>query len=77
MRTAAGLHSHQARRQLGHALDHPLARQPPLQNYPSLAVNTVKLKNILCQVDPDRRNLHFRTLPSILLQMVEATILAR
>jgi hypothetical protein len=54
------------------------ARMEPSRKttYPSLAVNSV-LKNVLCQIDTDRRNFHFRTLPSILLQMVEATILAR
>src|ERR1022692_230763 len=58
MRSAAGLHPDQARRKLRKKSDYLRALQFPAQrNFASL-VDPVHLKNILCQIEPNLRNVH-------------------
>ena len=42
---------------------------------PTLGVYPVQAKHVLCEINPQYRHLHIRTLPFLRLRMVEATIL--
>src|ERR1022692_1360055 len=58
MRTTAGLHPNQARRQLREKANHLRALQLLAQRTLAALVDAVHLKNILCQIEPNLRNVH-------------------
>src|SRR5262245_25890114 len=58
MRTAAGFHPNQARRQLREERRHLVAFELLLQHRPATLINPMHLEHILCKVNANRRNLH-------------------
>src|SRR2546425_3880213 len=58
MRAAAGLHPDQARPQLGEEIHHLRTLQGLAQHRLTLLADPVDLKDILCQIKPNRRNVH-------------------
>jgi hypothetical protein len=58
VRAATGFHAHQARRQVGEKLGYLVAPELLPQDRLALLINPVYLENILCQIQPNCRNLH-------------------
>src|SRR5262250_3928712 len=58
MRTAAGFHPNQARRQLREERRHLVAFELLLQHRPATLIDPMHLEHILCKVNANRRNLH-------------------
>src|SRR5215471_13457370 len=58
MRTAAGFHTNQARRQLREERCHLVAFELLLQHSPATLIDAMHLEHILCKVNANRRNLH-------------------
>src|SRR5215468_11564155 len=68
MRTAAGLHADQTRRQLGEERQHLLASELPGDHDLALGIDAVDLEHLLCKVDPDGGNsCHGR--PSLVIRL--------
>jgi hypothetical protein len=63
VRAATRLHRHQARAPLRHERQQLPTPEPTLHDCPALPIHAVNLKQILGQVDSQRRNIHLRTLP--------------
>ncbi len=59
VRRGACFHAHSTRLQIGEEGQHLTAPELLLQGHITSLVYTVNLKNVLCQVQPDRRNVHF------------------
>ena len=59
MRATAGFHANQARHQIRKERHHLSALELFLQHSLPLVVRPMNLKNVLCQVNPNRRKLHF------------------
>jgi hypothetical protein len=68
MSRRTGLHPDQSSRQLNEKPDHLGPAQFAANNDTSVGVDTVNLKNMLCEVNPDRRNLHGEWLLSMAAQ---------
>src|SRR5262245_10497721 len=69
MRTAAGLHPDQTRRQLGEERQHLLASELARDDDLALRIDAVDLEHLLCKVEPDGGNCrHGRLLLVIRLQ---------
>jgi hypothetical protein len=58
MRCGTGLHADQAGFQFRQEIQNSATAQLLLQNHNAIRVNAVKLKNKLCDVDPECCNLH-------------------
>ncbi len=58
MRPATGLHANATRFQVGEKWQDLRALQLPFEHDPAPFVDAVKLKHVLCQIQPDRRHLH-------------------
>jgi hypothetical protein len=59
MRSAAGFHADQARRQIGEKREYLGALELFLHLNLAMSIYAVHLKHVLCQIDADCRNLHF------------------
>src|SRR5262249_4138291 len=68
MRTAAGLHADQTRRQLGKERQHLLASELARDDDLALRIDAVDLEHLLCKVEPDSGNCaHGR--PSLVIRL--------
>src|SRR5262245_28275728 len=68
MRTAAGLHADQTRRQLGEERQHLLASELAGDDDLALRIDAVDLEHLLCKVEPDGGNCcHGR--PSLVIRL--------
>src|SRR5262245_64481382 len=68
MRTAAGLHADQTRRQLGEERQHLLASELPGDDDLARRIDAVDLEHLLCKVEPDGGNCrHGR--PSLVIRL--------
>src|SRR5262249_29782757 len=71
MRTAAGLHADQTRRQLGEEGQHLLASELPGNDNLALGIDAVDLEYLLCKVEPDGGNCsHGR--PSLVIRLQQS-----
>src|SRR5262245_20263815 len=68
MRTAAGLHADQTRRQLGEERQHLLASELPGNDDLALGIHAVDLEHLLCKVEPDGGNCS-RGRPSLVIRL--------
>jgi hypothetical protein len=59
MSATTGFHADQATLEIGEERQHLIALQLLLEHRLSPLINTMNLKNLLCQIDTNCRNLHF------------------